>query len=468
MDTFVWSSLFETGIAEVDQQHRELVDLVNQLSADTDSGNPERIDGTLGALVNYTQFHFGCEEKIMTDAGVAEIHAGAHRGAHQRFISQVGQWIEQRQHHKTVPLHQLLEALSNWLIFHILGEDQAMARQIAAIKSGAPPQTAFERDHASDDPRTDILLSAMRHLYSNLERRNEDLQASQKSLSRLNATLEQRVEERTRQLAEVNRMEALGNLAGGIAHEINTPTQYVSDNLTFLKENIDSLLDFAAAVQSPVKDGMVGEQAARKLADLDLDYLKTELPASAEQALQGARQIAKIVQAIKEYCYPTSKTNAPVDINHLVELVATVTRNQWKYVSEIELDLDRTLPKIMAVEGEINQVLVNLIVNAAQAIAEKKDPSLGRITVRTKGDADKVEISVTDTGTGIAPENLNHVFEMFFTTKPPGQGTGQGLAITEAIIRRHGGRIAVTSQPGQGATFTLWLPSRDKQSESDG
>ena len=259
-------------------------------------------------------------------------------------------------------------------------------------------------------------------------------------------------------IAESDRMEALGTLAGGIAHEINTPTQYVSDNIAFMSDGISSLLDLAESVKAAKSTEGDLVAMTKNLDGLDLDFLKAELPAAAAQAQDGTLRIAKIVQAIKEFSYPSSKLPHPIDLNHLIDVVATVTRNQWKYVAELEFDLDPDLPKISAIEGEINQVLVNLLVNATHAIAELGSSSLGRIKVKTQSLGDGVELTVRDSGVGIEPENLKQIFELFFTTKAPGQGTGQGLAITKAIIHRHGGQITAESDPGSGACFRIRLP----------
>lgn len=258
-------------------------------------------------------------------------------------------------------------------------------------------------------------------------------------------------------LSESNKFESLGTLAGGIAHEINTPTQFVSDNLRFLEEGIETLLDIAQHA-APLAQMPGAESFAQKLALADIDFLKNELPAATAQALDGMRRIGEIVRAIKEFSYPSSKTPAPFDLNHAIESTATVTKNQWKYVAEMELDLAPDLPLVTAVEGEINQVLLNVIVNAAQAIAEKKSDAPGRIVITTRKADENVEIRISDTGPGMSDEVRQKIFEMFFTTKPPGQGTGQGLAITHAIIHRHGGRIDVKSEPGAGAIFTILLP----------
>jgi signal transduction histidine kinase len=258
-------------------------------------------------------------------------------------------------------------------------------------------------------------------------------------------------------MEEASRMESLGTLAGGIAHEINTPAQFVGDNLSFLQGGIDTLLAVAVAA---AKARETGEWAAvaDAVAGTDLEFLAKEMPEAARQGLEGVTRIGKIVQAVKEFCYPSSRERQPCDLNHMIESAATVTRNVWKYCAELDLALDPDLPPVFAIEGELNQVLINLIVNAAQAIEEKAEMMPGRIAVRTFRDGAAVSFSVTDSGIGIPPERHKRIFELFFTTKPPGQGTGQGLAISSAIVRRHGGTIDVESQPGQGARFTVTLP----------
>lgn len=259
-------------------------------------------------------------------------------------------------------------------------------------------------------------------------------------------------------MEEASRLESLGTLAGGIAHEINTPAQYVGDNLGFLDDCVPALIALAEAARRRCAAAACTELQA-ELAATDLDFLAKEVPEAIAQGLEGVRRIAKIVQAVKEFCYPSSRDPQPCALSHMIESAVTVTRNAWKYSSEMVLELDPALPQVHAIEGEINQVLINLIINAAQSIEEKK-AGPGRITIRTWHGDDAVMFSVADSGVGIPADRHKRIFELFYTTKPPGQGTGQGLAISSAIIRRHGGTIAVASQPGAGACFTVTLPLR--------
>ena len=265
---------------------------------------------------------------------------------------------------------------------------------------------------------------------------------------------------------EAGRMEALGTLAGGIAHEINTPIQFIGDNLTFIGKHTIQLLKVAEYALTSIETGDV-TSVADKIAELKYEFVSRELPAAVEQAQEGIAKISSIVQAIKEFSFPSGKTPHPFSINRAIEVTATVTRNQWKYTSELSQNLDPELPQFNGIEGEINQVLVNLVINASQAIAEKKDSKLGKIDITTSHTADFIEITVADTGIGIPAENLGRMFDLFFTTKAPGIGTGQGLSITKSIIARHGGTIAVESEFGRGTKFIIRLPLKSPTKAND-
>ena len=258
-------------------------------------------------------------------------------------------------------------------------------------------------------------------------------------------------------MIETGRLEALGTLAGGIAHEINTPLQFIGDNLRFVGDWLPSLLQLAGQAHEA---GNTGDwtPVASSAAALRYDFAATELPEAISQALDGVQRVDTIVRAIKEFSFPSEREAHDFDLNHAVRVTRVVTRNQWKYVAEFELELADDLPPVFGIESEINQVIVNLIINAADAIEERGETRLGRIVVCTRHGGDVVELHVRDDGVGIAAENLPKVFDLFFTTKPPGRGTGQGLAISKAIVLRHGGSIEAISPARQGTTFIVRLP----------
>ncbi len=271
------------------------------------------------------------------------------------------------------------------------------------------------------------------------------------------------------QLMQAQKLESIGQLAAGIAHEINTPTQYVTDNTRFLEEafaDLKTALDKYAAVCREVKQGAhitdLVSDLETTLEKADVEYLTEEIPRAVSQSLEGLGRISDIVRSMKEFAHPGPETKTPVDLNQAILSTITVARNEWKYVADVETDLDPGLPPVPCVAGEINQVVLNGIVNAAQAIAEVVDESSGekgKILVSSRADGDWAEIRVTDTGPGIPPEIQDRVFDPFFTTKDPGKGTGQGLAIAFRVIReKHGGQLSLSSEPGQGTTFIIRLP----------
>jgi signal transduction histidine kinase len=269
-----------------------------------------------------------------------------------------------------------------------------------------------------------------------------------------------------RELAQIQKMESLGTLAGGIAHEINTPVQYVGENLRFLRESIAGLSQvlskYRALAQSAQSEGVLTDEVAEVATSVetaDLEFLRQEMPASIDQSLEGIDRISEIVRAIGEFSHPDAKEKTAIDINHAIATTLTVAKNQTKYVADVETDFDTSLPPVTCLPGEFNQVVLNLLVNAAHAIEETKSEHKGRITLATRRLADQVEIRISDTGAGIPEAIRKKIFDPFFTTKEPGKGTGQGLAICHTIItKKHGGTINVSSEPGEGTTFVVRLP----------
>ncbi len=271
------------------------------------------------------------------------------------------------------------------------------------------------------------------------------------------------------QLSHAQKLESIGQLAAGIAHEINTPTQFVGDNTRFLKDSFVGLTrliqQFTQALDGTTTDHPWSERREElkaAVAEADLDYLMEEIPKAIDQSLEGIERVAKIVRSMKEFSHPSGEEKQPVDLNKAIETTVTVARNEWKYVSEVETDLDASLPLVPCHAGDINQVILNMIVNAAHAIGTVVDDGgaeKGKITIRTRLDGEHAEISISDTGAGMSEGVRSRIFDPFFTTKEVGKGTGQGLAISQdVIVRKHGGHIAVESEPGQGTTFTITLP----------
>lgn len=274
------------------------------------------------------------------------------------------------------------------------------------------------------------------------------------------------------QLGHLQKMEALGEMAAGIAHEINTPIQYVGDNIQFLRSAVDDvfrLLSACSAACEAGRNALISDaelsaiEALRK--EIDWDFLREEIPLALEQALEGRDRVAAIVRAMKEFAHPGDEELTPPDVNRAIENTLAVSRGEWKHVAEIELNLSDDLPPVPCFPGSFNQVLLNLVVNASHAIDDSREArggALGCISISSALNGDQAEIVIGDNGCGIPPENLSRIFDPFFTTKDVGRGTGQGLALTHAlIVERMKGQIEVDSRLGQGTRFILRLPLDD-------
>lgn len=269
-------------------------------------------------------------------------------------------------------------------------------------------------------------------------------------------------------LRQAQKLEAVAQLASGIAHEINTPSQYVRDNLEFMKENVGDLLLLLSLQNRLINKGK--SQDTRELivqckeieARLDPEFTVRELPKAIDQSLEGIDRITEIVKAMKVFSHPGPRELTPTDINNSIESTVTVSRNVWKRHAVMDLQLDPTLPLVPCMAGMFNQVILNLISNATHAIYERfgdQTTPQGKISIRTAIASTWAVIDVEDNGIGIDPEIHSRIYEPFFTTKDVGQGTGQGLSISHSVIvDQHHGQIQFESEPGQGTHFTIRLP----------
>jgi PAS domain S-box-containing protein len=270
------------------------------------------------------------------------------------------------------------------------------------------------------------------------------------------------------QLRHAQKLEAVGSLAAGMAHEINTPIQFVGDNARFLQDSFHGIADLIDRYEELCEEADQGavrpellERARTAREKADWAYLRTEVPKALEQMLDGVGRVATIVRAMKEFSHvDQSVEKTAADLNKALESTLVVARNELKFVAEVETHYGE-LPLVMCHLGDLNQVFLNLLVNAAHAIGDavKGTGEKGRIGVRTKQEEEWVEIAISDTGTGVPERIRERIFDPFFTTKEVGKGSGQGLALARAIVmEKHGGTLTFETEMGKGTTFYVRLP----------
>jgi signal transduction histidine kinase len=274
-----------------------------------------------------------------------------------------------------------------------------------------------------------------------------------------------------RRLAISQRLESVGQLAAGIAHEINTPVQFISNNMGFLKEANDYFNGYIKACEAMFMDIQQDEdlpdavkKAMSRREEEELAFYLDQSNLAIDESWDGVQRITSIVDSMRYFSHPGDENKASVDLNAAVENTVTVTKNEWKYASEMVLDLDPDLPKIKGLPADISQAVLNLVVNAAHAVSERfaGTEDKGVIMLKTYAEDGNAVIEITDNGGGIPKNIQSRVFDPFYTTKAVGKGTGQGLAIVHSVVvEKHGGVVDLQSEPGQGATFTIRLPIID-------
>ena len=313
------------------------------------------------------------------------------------------------------------------------------------------------RDVTEDKLTEQALRRSQEELESKVLERTADLQAVNQALEAektRQAELIKKLADAHNQLVQSEKMASIGQLAAGVAHEINNPVGFVNSNLTSLNRYVAGLLEMLSVYE--LAEGELTAATRDKVAELkqelDISYLRGDIGNLISESMDGLQRVKRIVLDLKDFSHTSATEMQWASLEQGMDSTINVVWNELKYKAELIKEY-AGIPQIKCIPSQLNQVFLNLLTNAAQAIEQH-----GTITIRTGQVGDDVFVSISDTGGGISAENMKHLFEPFFTTKPVGMGTGLGLSIAYGIVQKHDGRIDVTSEVGQGTTFTVWLP----------
>ena len=328
-------------------------------------------------------------------------------------------------------------------------DEKGAPRQYIAIRTDITRLQAVTA--ALADSKTELELR-VRDRTAELEQAKQALEADIKAMKQLN----QKLEDAHSQLLQSEKMASIGQLAAGVAHEINNPIGYVYSNLGMLEKYVHDafgMIELYEQAEGAITDPEVLARLQAAKQKLDLAYLKTDLRALMDESQDGITRVKKIVQNLKDFSHADSSDEwRYADLHHGMDSTLSIVNNEIKYKAEVVKQYG-VLPEVECLASQLNQVFMNLLVNAAHAIEER-----GTITLRTGREGDEVWVEIADTGCGIAPEHLQKIFDPFFTTKPVGKGTGLGLSLSYGIVQKHHGRIEVQSEAGKGTAFRVWLP----------
>lgn len=316
-----------------------------------------------------------------------------------------------------------------------------------------PLLAKIDDSYAKADADLQLVSHSLDEMSRELNERNDALRRERDE----QAALARRLEAAHNQLLQSEKMASIGQLAAGVAHEINNPIGYVNSNLKVLDGYIDDLLGLIAgyeAAEGDLPNLRQGEMSGLR-AHFDADFLRSDIPAILRESREGVDRVKKIVQDLKDFSHPDEGVFVWSKLHHNLDSTLNIVANEIKYKADVVKDYG-DIPDIECLPSQLNQVFMNLLVNAAQAMPEQRR---GTITLRTRADGEAgVCIEIADNGSGIDPEHLSRIFDPFFTTKPVGKGTGLGLSLSYGIVHKHGGRIEVASQPGLGTCFRIFLP----------
>lgn len=328
-----------------------------------------------------------------------------------------------------------------------------------------------ERDMSTKSTDFGIFQTAVT-LEKQVRERTQELEAALRDNEGMTRALQREKEEQRvliqeleaahNQLQQSEKLASIGQLAAGVAHEINNPIGFVNSNLGTLKNYVNDLLHLLDGITQAVTPLLADQPDTRAQIDklgkaIDLDFLRDDIGNLINESLEGTLRVRRIVQDLRDFSRSGTQNLELADLHAGLESTLNVVWNEIKYKAEIVRELS-VLPTVECRPSQINQVFMNLLINAAQSMTDR-----GHITLRSGRSDDRVWIAISDDGAGITPDIQARIFDPFFTTKPVGQGTGLGLSVSYGIIAKHGGHLEVKSQPGAGSTFTIWLPIRQPQ-----
>lgn len=483
-----WKEEYITEFPEVDQQHKHLFRLAGVLAMDILQGQPSSVlHADLVRIGQSFHEHIATEEQLMDEHHCHSHLREEHSSDHATFLQQID--AVTRENVTTDEARAFLRYSIFWMRYHVLAVDKPVFAHMKAISDGKTPKEAcivasnVVRDVAP------VLLDGVGKTYTELydtqlhiAKQNHNLRLIQHELQMSNQALEARVEQRTNELSDANnklqdeyhklqelnqrlesaqgqllqsdKMAAIGQLAAGVAHEINNPIGFVNANLGSLKNYIESLLSLitlfeqvADELPPAVRNHVI--EAAQKM---DLDYIRQDVLDLLNESTDGLDRVKQIVQDLKDFARAGEAVWQDADLHRGLDSTLNVVWNEVKYKAQVQKNYG-DLPLVRCVPAQINQVFMNILVNAAHAIE-----NMGEIIIRTGVEGDDVWVSITDSGKGMSEEVQKRIFEPFYTTKPLGKGTGLGLSLAYGIIQKHKGRIVVQSEEGKGSTFTVYLP----------
>jgi signal transduction histidine kinase len=446
------------------------------------TADPTRNDGwrtlappppSLGEGVTIRNVRFGGEEiaEFATSVPVEGQGAGLLRYgvslAAMRQASQVARSESRR------TMAEILAFLSGVGLLALVLGGVVMRRQAAKITQPLAELGRAAQAVADGHPGIHVTIHSgdeIELLGANFNKMVQSLETSYTALKCANAQLKQEMDERLKieiELRQVQKLEAVGRLASGIAHEINTPIQFVNDSIHFVRDatvGLQQIIDHYKTTLQAAPDGDWSVQAKHAMLEAeeaaDLPYLVQELPAAIERSIDGLGRVSTIVRSMKEFAHPGQNEIASVDLNHAISTTLTIARNEYKYVADVETHLGE-LPLVPCCQGEFNQAFLNILINATHAIGDVVGTTgaKGRITIATSLEGDFVLVTVADTGAGIPVAVRDRIFDPFFTTKDVGRGTGQGLPIARSVIvDKHQGQLTFESEIGKGTSFFIRLP----------